>query len=651
MYAELTYKNKKISNAASYYQPSDKEKKAIAMVQKDWQLGLQNQNKSRTEYNDRSILTEIDVNQRAFNSYVPPKSNDPDLSWRAQTVRPITRNKLISIAAHVTATVLYPAVFAQNADDEEDKDSAQVMGDLMEWVINNSNYTRSFITAVIGMLVDPYVVVHVDFYEVMRMVKEMKEDGTWTEKEILDEVISGFCTNVIPAKEIMFANFYEPNIQRQRFMARQKYIDHAEASLIYANSSNFKYVKCGVRAIFDEGTKTFYDVVDDDARGMFVHEVTYWNRKMDLELIFLNGILMCAPDQPNKRKDKKYPLAHGGFEPLGNGQSFCFKSAANKLGSDQDIVDTLYNMIIDGTFMALMPPMALYGSESVDSSVFIPGQVTEFKDVNTKFENIGPRVDLRAGLETIAGVERSMSESGGDPSRAGNAQGGDRTAREVLLLEKNAQIALGLFGKMIRFLVEDLGDLMIGDILQHFTVGQAMEISDGLKFQSFLLPDKNINGKNVTKKLQFVNPADFPEDKTYKDKLNTSFSVMDKEGGYDSKKKLYIINPEIFRERKFKTRIVADEFNPPSKALEKALNLELFDRAINLPNVDQDAVVREFLFDSYRPGQADRFMKKIQPVNPMEKASEKGIGNNGTNTSMLSQITGSNSLGIAASSE
>lgn len=223
-----------------------------------------------------------------------------------------------------------------------------------------------------------------------------------------------------------------------------------------------------------------------------------------------------------------------------------------------------------------------------------------------------------------------------------------------MLLEKNAQIALGLFGKMVRFLVEDLGDLMIGDILQHMTIGEMGEISDGMKFKTFLLPDKNINGRSVTKKIKFMSPSDYPDTTTSDGMEKASFGLLKEEGGLDGKKKIYQVNPEIFRVRKFKTRIKADDFNPPSKALEKALNLELFDRAIALPNVDQDALVREFLFDSYKPGQSDRFMKKVQPA-PTMPTGDMGTGaptpKNNTNTSMLSQITGSNSLGVAASSE
>ncbi len=84
------------------YQPSQEDQDRIVKVLRDYEQGYQNWNKPLNEFNGRSVIEEINANQKAFNSYVPPKSDDPDESWRAQTVRPIVRNKLISIAAHVT---------------------------------------------------------------------------------------------------------------------------------------------------------------------------------------------------------------------------------------------------------------------------------------------------------------------------------------------------------------------------------------------------------------------------------------------------------------------------------------------------------------------------------------------------------------------
>lgn len=651
MYKELTIANNKVQEQPSMYVPDQKTREVTSQVLKDYLYAVNEQGRSRREFNNRSLIQEINQNQKAFNSYIPPKSSDPDEEWRAQTVRPITRNKLISIAAHVTANIIYPNVFAQNDNDEEDKDAALVMRDLIEFNINNSNYSRSFIQAVISALVDPSVIMQSEYAHVMRKVRFMKESGAYEEKEILDEVLSGFSAYVIPCNELLIANFYEPDIQRQRFVIRNRYIDFEEARLIYGKHEQFKYVRPGVRAVYDRLNDTFYDVRDEELKDYLVNEVTYYNRSMDSQLSFLNGILVCAPDYPNPRNDKMYPFAKSGYEPLNNGQFFYFKSAANKLSSDQQLVDTLYNMILDGTFLQLMPPMALYGSEDINTSVIIPGAITSFNDPNTKLENIAPRSDLRAGLETIGMVERSISESSQDNLQMGVAQGGERTAREVVLLQQNAKTALGLFGKMVAFLVEDFGKLMVGDILQHMTVGEIDQVTDGMKYRSFLIPNKIDNGKAVTRKIEFTDKMLGADEMSQEEVGDMSYDLLSREGGPNSDKRIVQVNPEKFRDLKFKIMITADDLMQKSKALEKALNLELFDRAINLPFVNQEALAQDFLFSSYKPGEADKYIRKEQPMPQGAAPANGSMLNKGVNTSLLSQITGSNSLGVAASTD
>jgi hypothetical protein len=251
-------------------------------------------------------------------------------------------------------------------------------------------------------------------------------------------------------------------------------------------------------------------------------------------------------------------------------------------------------------------------------------------------------------------VEKSLSESSQDSERAGVSGEGGRTAREILLLDKNAQIALGLFGKSIRFFVEDLGKLMDGDILQYLTVGEAMETTDDLKFHSFLLPEKIVNGKKVTKNIKFVHPSEM-EDITEGEAMDQSYKLMEEGGGPDGKQLICNVNPEVFRERKFKTIVKADEMGFKSKAMEKALNIELYDRAIQNPLADQEAVYRDFLIEPSKPGESDKYIRK-QQASPMSGVQpiDSGLGavqQKGVSTSMLSQITGSNSLGVAASTE
>lgn len=652
MYHNVTIKGSgatgKVKEPVSLYNPTNpKIKEVTLMVQKDAETGRRILTNSYNEYDGRSILEEMDQNQRNFNSYVPPKSDDPDESWRAQTVRPVTRNKIISIAAHVTASIMYPGVFAQNSQDQEDKDAAMVMKDLVEWVIENSNYTMTFIQAVLGALTDPAAITYTEYADVKRKVKEMQDDGTYTVKEIVDEIFSGFQYSLTLANEFFITNAYEPDLQKQRAVARRKLIDYNEAKLKYGHYPNFKYVAPGKRVVFYADTSTFYEQDDTDLDDNLVEEYVYYNHFEDLKLTYISGILLCDPENPNPRLDKKYPFARMIHEMVRNGNFFFGKSAANKLASDQDLIDTMYNMVMDGTFLSLMPPMALYGSEEITASVMVPGTVTTFQDPNTKLDSIAPRSDLRAGLEAIGMIERSMSESSQDNMRSGISQGGERTALEIETLTKNAQVALGLFGRMIGQFVDEIGSLMLSDIVQHLTVAEVSQITSTggqMAFRSFLLPDKISNGKKVTKKIKFTDEYMNRDTMTEQEKLAESFKVQKEQGGIDSDTELIKINPHLFRELKFKIRQSPDVLRVKNDQLEKALNLEAYDRAIQNPTLDQDVVTQEFLINTYRPGEGDKFKKKQQMSTPQPTEDQAALQQKGVNTNLVSQITGNNSL-------
>ena len=68
---------------------------------------------------------------------------------------------------------------------------------------------------------------------------------------------------------------------------------------------------------------------------------------------------MTECDNPNPRIDKMLPFAKTIYEPINaDGNFFYGKSLVNKLGPDQEVIDVLYQMIIDGTYLNLFKPIA-----------------------------------------------------------------------------------------------------------------------------------------------------------------------------------------------------------------------------------------------------------------------------------------------------
>jgi uncharacterized protein YktA (UPF0223 family) len=616
----------KVTSPVSRYQPSKKAKARIAQAMEHFEVGREIMNTSYREFNDMTVLQRQSMDQASFNVYVEPQSTDPDESWKSQAVRPIVRNRTISIAAHVTGSLVYPQVYAQNDQDEGDSDSADVMRDLMEWAGEQANYVKTFLYATIGALVNPAVIVHTEFAESYRTVKEIVDEGKWEEKRVIDELFSGFQDTIVQIDELFIGDIRQPDIQKQPFIIWRRAIDFSAAQAKHGDKANFKkYVRPGIQSVFDADSGQFYDVEDENLHGRLVEEVIYYNRTEDLQLVILNGVLVTDPDQPNPRKDKRYPFAKTGYELIGDGQFFYYYSLVRKMSKDEEVINTLYRLVIDGTYLQLVPPMAIYGDEEINSSVITPGTMTVFAP-ETKMEAINIGSNLSAGMAALEKVEASASESSNDVLQSGQDAGSGNTAFEVSRLEQNARIMLGLFAKMIGMLVKDLGELRMSDILQFLTIADVNRlVSDGdrLTFQSFLIPDKNVEGKKKSRRIVFddsINQDGVPPEER-KTPLDLSFDVLKDEGGMDSDMEICRVVPNLFRERKFRVKVTPDAVTPPSDNVKRALNMEEYDRAIESPYANQEALYRDLLLGSYEATKSNADKYTVKPEDMQQQSA------------------------------
>ncbi len=604
----------------SAYSEDDKTKEVSGMIRRHFALGDVTMQRPRIELNDSSVLQRAQLEEMSWNTYQPNNgesaSQDQIGGWQSNAVRPVVRNKCISIAAHATARLIFPKVFAENQNSEADEDAARVMEDLMEWSGEQSNYTYTALNRVIAAMVYPASIGYTEYAECYRMIKEVQEDGTYVEKLVLDEDLSGFQDTIVPVDQLYIENFYEPDIQKQGWLIWRRVRSYSLLESIYkAKYPNFEYVKPGVQLIYNDANQSFYQVYDTNMRPEMGEEVIYWNRALDLKIIEVNNVMLTPYDNPNPRLDKLYPFDKFGYELI-NTRCFYYKSLAFKLLSDANIVNTLYPMIIDGTYLTVMPAMVNIGGEAIDNSVIVPGMVTTLSSPDAKLQSVMPPIDLKSGLSTLMEVEKSLDDSAVDPVAQANAQPGGTTAYEISRIEQNANTVLGLFIQMISDHVRQYGRLRKGDILQHLTIADVTNITDDaeLVYKNFLLPAKNGNG---SKRIKF--DASLPDGNIKKkDKLNLSYKVLDEEGGEDSKHLLYKANPIGFRNNKYKIVISPDVLSPRSKDLERAMKLEVYDRAIQNQNTDQNEVTEDFLFGAYDMiSDPKKYIKQEQNTSPL----------------------------------
>lgn len=604
------------------YQMTDEEKTVLGMIRKHFAQGDVTMQRPRVEFNDMSVVNRAQYDEMAWNTYQPnngePASQDLVGGWKSNAIRPVVRNKCISIAAHATARLIFPKVFAFNDQSEVQDDAAHVMEDLMEWAADKSNYTYQALSRVIAAEIYPASIGYTEYAEVYRPVKREKVNGKWKEEMILDETLSGFQDQTVPVDQLYIENFYEPDIQKQGWLLWRRVRSYALLESIYKSKyPNFKNVKPGVQLIYNDANQSFYQVYDTMMRPEMCEELIYWNRGLDLKIILVNGVMLTDADNPNPRNDKLYPFDKFGYELINN-RCFYYKSLAFKLQQDANVVNSLYPMIIDGTYLNLMPPMVAAGTTTIGSEVVVPGLVTTLEDPQATLTPVNTANNLKAGFDTLFKVEESLSETSQDPQQQGLNQGGTQTAYEISRLEQNANTVLGLFIKMIADHVRQYGKLRMGDILQYLTIADVSKIegNSDLLYKTFLLPNKKSGGKTRHRSIQF--------DGAMKDiigadeQLKQSFELLQQEEDSNNTMELFKVNPKAFRDLFFQVTISPDVINPRSEDLERAFKLELYDRAINNPGLDQEQVTKDFLLGAYSDiKNPDKYILK-QEAMPMQ---------------------------------
>lgn len=604
-------KDSKSPAVISAYEATDEEKAARTRIIRAFQQGYATMNKPRIEFDDLSVTQRATVDKLSYNAYQPnngrPQDGDVINRWKSNAMRPVVRNKVISMAAHAMSAMLYPGVRAFNENKDHDESGSQAMQDLIEFSCIKSNYDYHTMQTVLASLFSPASITFTEYARRYRMVKSLTSSDVKVE---LDPAFTGFSDSVVPVQELFIANFYEHDIQKQDWLIWRRTPSYDSAMSKYGLLANWQFVKPGIQLVLDDANSTFYEQYDKDIEGELVEEVLYWNRSRDEFLIMVNGVLLTPHDNPNPRLDKQYPFTKTGYEFLDEGRCFYYKSLAHKMQKDAEILNQVWPMMIDGQYMALFPPLQNIGGEAISSNVAVPGTTVNLTNKDSVVKPIFPQININGALQTVQAVEQSISQTSESPI-VGQSSGPNQTAEEIRTRRQQLETVLGLFIRMLMDFVEQYGKLRISDVVQFMTVGQMADIAgDKLVYQSYILPAMK-GTRRTPKQLSF--DGAMPDEMSELEAMMASAEVAK-----NKDVEVWKINPRAFSKLMFETYITKDRIMPLSETEERGYILEEYDRLIANPMADQEAALK-LLLEAYpktHKNVDDYISKNISPVIP-----------------------------------
>lgn len=624
----------------SAYNPPLEVKQLFAKVQRDYQTAWALQHRGLDEFDGYSLLQRAKIDQETFAAFVGLEYESRNKRWRWKGRKHTARNKIISILAHMIAGMLFPYVFAQNDNDEEDKITARAMRILVEEKLRKAGYELKFFYSVLSALVNPAVWIEVEYVEELTTIRERMKNGEMSVRQVVDEAVSGLLLHIVPIDEIMPGDYYSgtgdvqslPNIFRVRRISYDKargkyagkYFDNGKDVFDYVQAGKTKWMQDN-----SEGDLTLFDIEADDADQNFVQEITVYYRKEDLELKWVGGVGMFDHTRPydspfhHRRmtclKDKSwctvpiYPFAMSGFEPIDpTGRFLWFKSGAFKEYWDDRKITELDRMLVDGIKLDIFKPMFLSGIAKIDQTVMAPG-ATVALPVNASATAYSLGSNLVQAYNSIVEAGKDMSESTMDKVMQGVTEKGV-TATQTIEARQNARIFLGVFGFMIANLVKQIGELTMDCVIAYDTVGDLEGFANGslvMKYRTFLAQSKE-NGKNVTNRMVFTDKY-MGRKLTKERKREIEWNLYEQSGGEESDQRIWMLNPYKFARTRYSMFIDADQIVSKSMGTDRLQKHEAFEKLMDprvAPFIDPEAVVSDFVIEEYAEGDPDRYKRK-----------------------------------------
>jgi hypothetical protein len=460
---------------------SDKEKDYASYLQTRLQLARDQRNQNHDEFDGMTYLQYYESNLKGANSFIAPKKNKEDTTFVTGT----TRQAILALLAKINMLNLSPEVKAYDKNNHQDIQVGQAMEDIIYKADQLDNDELKKILRQYEEFVQGTVFVEEVWAEEFRAEKDMNTKD-WSGavkgvewKERLKKVFEGCRRNLIPGPNVFLGNITEFEMEQQPFVFTVDYVDYDEVKAQYGEWERWKYVTRDLQPFSTDRPQAIYfnNWRLQTTRKNMVEVIKYQDKWANEYMVILNGVMMMPAGFPLPWKYGEYNLVKGVDEIIT--PYFAYGgSKVKKLKSAQALEDEFWRLALLKTQKSFLPPIGNMTGKIISSRVFMPGKITQ-----------GINADMLKPLGETTGVttsevqmlnmlkENLQNNSLPDISQA-QSPNGDPTATEILQLQREAKVMLGLAVVSATLLEQKLGYLRLYNILENWFEPEGTEADE-----------------------------------------------------------------------------------------------------------------------------------------------------------------------------
>ena len=399
------------------------------------------------EFDGMSYVTNYELNEQIANTFIAPKRNKEDTTFQSGTVR----QKLFAVLSALVNLDLSGDISAY------DKEGLQIqsLGDAMEDIIlktdeldidDEKKYLRQYELLKHGTV----------FVEEMwdeKTSKDKKLSGKFNgkiEKQWSEKIKKAFAhptRNIIPGINVYLGDITKYGIEDQPFIYTVDMNPYEEAKRTFEKWERWPNVPKQVKNFGSQedggAFSTAWKLLESQENYVEIIRYQYkWNNEFSL---IINGVLMTPVGLPLPWGYDDYNVAQQNLEPIH--AKFAYgKSLVSRTRNKAALLDEMWRLAVLKTQKSYMPPYVNISGRVLSNRVLMPGKITYGIQPNTLVPINAKEAEgiTNAEMAMLQAIQESIDSETTAPTFAGQQAKGDPTATEIIELQRQAKVMLGL---------------------------------------------------------------------------------------------------------------------------------------------------------------------------------------------------------------
>ncbi len=584
-------KEPKVNKTPDY---SDEEIKYINKLQSRLEDARTLRDSKHDEFDGMSFVEHWQLEEKLANTFIEPKQNKSDTNFQSGTMR----DKIFEFLSNLVNLDLSPDIHAFDSNEMEITRLGQAMEKIIDKTHELDGDDEKKLLRWYELLKHGYVFIEEIWEEkhtyTAKWIKKFEGKIKNVQfKKTLKLLYARPVRTILSGINVYLGDITKYNISEQPFIFTIKYPSYSEAESKYgAKDENGKdiwerwqYVTKDRQEI---APNTLPSIVYNTWRLTetmkdSVEEIHYQDKFGNDYAILLNGVLMTPIGMPFPWGWQDYNITQQNLEPIHSYFAYG-KSLVSRKRTGIQILDEFLRMGVLKTQKSFAPPRGNLTGRVVSSRVFMPGVITH---------GLNPAEIPPLDAKEVSGITNSelamiqelkKNIDSGAMSNPITGVGQQKTATEVLDLQRQAKISLGLIMFSISLLEWKLSWLRLFNILEKWfePIDSVLDEARNELQNRY----RTLNTQSVIENKGVGRSVIYPTDKEFSpDQVSDEEQRLSKQ--YNQPFQITVINPEILKQAKVTWQITITPKEKKTSEISKLMframmqDIQLFGQSIN----------------------------------------------------------------------